>query len=72
MLLKWKQLTGQTKGQELVPKTFLDYIKQIFYQFADYNIQYNYKEDFNKDGQFHGPMIQKWEKQRKIDPTYDT
>lgn len=69
---KWRQKTGKNKGLMLAPRTFGDYMKQIFCVFESHGIRHNYKEDFNSKGEYHGIMIKQWEMERRKDPTCGT
>jgi hypothetical protein len=47
-------------------------MKLLGYDLNKKGLLYNYKLDFNDQGQFHGLVISIWEEQRKIDPTFGT
>ena len=33
---------------------------------------YNFKNDFNSDGEFHGVVLGVWQEQKKLEPTFGT
>ena len=47
-------------------------MKQLFILFKKRGIQYNYKTDFNNDGEFHGVTLAMWEKAKEGDDKFGT
>jgi hypothetical protein len=53
-------------------KLFVNYMKLLSYVFRRKGILYQFDEDFNSRGEFHGVAIDHWHKIRKDDPTFGT
>ena len=45
-------------------------MKLLFNKFNEYDVRYNYLNDFNKDEEFHGVTLKMWEKGEKADPLF--
>ena len=69
---KWHCLSGERKGLILQTDVFNFCMKLVSYDFEKKGILYNYKKDFNEEGQFHGAAITLWEEQRKKEPKFGT
>jgi len=69
---KWFCTTGKNKGQKLQPSTFDKYLEQLTIVFAEKGIKYNYANDFNKNGDFHGVVKSMWSKIREKNPSFGT
>ena len=71
--MKWLCLNGKAKGTPLAPVSFTKYMGYIFHEFRKFHgLQYDFKKDFDGKGQFHGMIVQHWNKCRQIDPTFGT
>jgi hypothetical protein len=70
MTVKWKVEAGKDAGNPLQPSSFAQYMKVLFYLFSDKGIQYKHDKDFNRIGEFHGVLIDKWNAIREKDPSY--
>jgi len=69
---KWYCQTGKNKGNKLQPSTFDKYLEQLTIVFSEKGLKYNYANDFNKNGQFHGVVKSMWGKIREKDPSFGT
>ena len=70
--LKWKCLKGPRKGQILDSNTFAQRMKELFIVFGRQGIKYDYKKDFNSNGEFHGVVLSIWVNQKKEEPSFGT
>ena len=71
--MKWLCLTGKNKGTPLAPISFTKYMSTVFNEFRCKNgLLYDFRNDFNDKGQFHGVMIVNWNKIRQKDPKFGT
>ena len=41
-------------------------MKVLFSLFKEHDIRYVYKNDFNRDGEFHGVVKSVWEEEKKL------
>ena len=60
---KWYNITRYRKDGvkvHLQPGPFKTYMKKLFSIFRQYGIQYNYKKDFNRNGEFGAILISTW------------
>ena len=62
---------GPDKGKPHQPNSMKQYIKKINYVFREKGILYDLEKDFNAKQDYHGVLIDRWQKQRDIDPTLD-
>jgi len=69
---KWTCKSGPKIGQQYEPSTFDKYMEQLTLVFQDAGVQHSYSQDFNKGGEFHGVVLEKWEQIRKQDLTFGT
>ena len=70
--LKWRKCTAKEIGKVYQPSTFVQYIKQLFTKFKEKDIKYNYKTDFNGEGEFHAVVKRLWDNEMKKDPKFGT
>jgi len=63
----WKNEAGPVnkRGAPHEPVTFEKYMKDVFSQYRDMGIRYEFKKDFNEKGEFHGVLIDLWNKWKK-------
>ena len=70
--MKWYCLTGKNKGKHLQPSAFAKHMEQLTIVFAEKGIRYNFANDFNRKGDFHGVIKTMWRKIRESDPSFGT
>ena len=70
--MKWVILKGAKKGKPYQPSTFDKMMQSIGYDWLAKGIKFNYKEDFNDQGEFHGVVKDFWKRHQKKDPTFGT
>jgi hypothetical protein len=70
--MKWKVTRGENKGKPYQPGSFDKMMQHISYDWKAKGIGYNYKLDFNSEGEFHGVVIEHWNRIRKKDPKFGT
>lgn len=50
----------------------MQYIKQLFTKFHEKDTKYNFKTDFNGEGEFHAVVKRLWDNEMKKDPKFGT
>lgn len=65
-------MSGPNKGKPYEPSTFDKYMEQLTLVFQDAGVQHSYAQDFNKGGEFHGIVLEKWNQIRQEDPKFGT
>ena len=72
VFMKWTCKTGKNIGKQCEPSTFDKCMEQLTVVFQDAGAQCSHSQDFNKGGQFHGVVLQRWKDIRKDDPKFGT
>ena len=70
--IRWECTMGKRKGLTLDSNTFQQYMKVLFAVFTKQELEYNYVNDFNATGEFHGVVLGVWNEQKKQEPTFGT
>ena len=65
----WK---NKRTGETLDSNTMKQYLKTLFGKFKNECIEYNFKTDFNKDGEFHGILNDSWKAASKHNRLFGT
>ena len=70
--IKWTCLSGKRKGDILESSSFEQNMRVLFRTFTQHGMQYDFRRDFNDNGEFHGAVMAKWSEQKKVEPKFAT
>ena len=65
-------MTGKRKGEILEASSFEQNMRVLFRTFSAHGMLYDYKKDFNSNGEFHGAVMEKWNLQKKKETKFAT
>ena len=70
--MRWNYTKGKRKGLTLELNTFQHYMKVLFAVFTKQELEFNFRNDFNATGEYHGVIPGVWNEQKKLEPSFGT